>query len=295
MKVCYYPGCTLKTQAKNFEDSAVAAMAALGVEMEELKRWTCCGTVFPLATDSLINHLAPMRNLIRTKEQGGEKLVTLCSMCYNTLKRSNLYLKGDPEKLERLNGFMYEEETKYDGRIEVVHPLEILRDEIGFEALTEQVKVLLRGLKVAPYYGCLLLRPEGVGLDDREEPTILRDLIASLGAQAIDFPYKTECCGAFQTVNNVQLVAERTESIIGSAVRAGAEVVITSCPLCGFNLGRRQQDARRSFQNFRGIPVLYFTQLMALSLGLGERVCGFDLNYVDSRPLLIAKKLIAEG
>lgn len=289
MKVSYFPGCTLKTAAKNFEDSALASAGALGIELVELPKWYCCGTVYSLASDDLIHQLAPIRTLLRVKEAGDDTVVTLCAMCYNTLKRANLLVREDEEKREKINDFMYEEETKYSGEVEVYHLLQVLRDEVGFEKVKENVKRSLRGLKVAPYYGCLLVRPLEVGLDDPEGPTILDDLLTGLGADVVDYPYKTECCGSYNTVDRVELVADRTREIVGSAKRRGAEILATSCPLCQFNLDDRQRDVVHRHSDFSGIPVLYFTQLMAVALGLDQRSWRFDLNFVDPMPVLQKK------
>lgn len=290
MKVAYYPGCTLKFTAQNFEGSLLAVSTALGIELVELPKWYCCGTVFSLATDDLIHQLAPVRNLIRVKEQGMDKVVALCSMCYNTLKRVSRMIGGDQEKREKINLFMYEEETDYEGyEVEVVHLLELLRDEISFENLAQQVKRPLEGLTLAPYYGCLLLRPAEVGIDDAEGPTILEDLLRSLGAEVIDYPFKTECCGSYQTMNEVDFVVERAHRIISSATKRGAEALVTSCPLCFFNLDRRQKEVKGKSPDFHQIPIFYFTQLMALALGLEEAICRFEMHYVDPKPLLTSK------
>lgn len=292
MKISYYPGCTLKSHAKNFEDSALCALRALGVEVEELSRWNCCGTVFSLAADDLIHHVAPIRNLIRTKEAQSETLMTLCAMCYNTLKRANERLKNDPESLEKINKFMDDEKIRYQGDVKVLHLLEILRDEITFENLTRKVIKPLKNLKVASYYGCLLVRPKEVGLDDVENPTVLNDLSFSLGAKPVDFPYKTECCGSYHTVDRRDIVVERIYQILTSAKNSGAEAVSVSCPLCAFNLDHRQKETRKAYSEFHHLPVLYFTQLMAIALGCPEEVLRLNLHYVDPGPLLKSKNLL---
>jgi len=281
MKLAYYPGCTLKTQAKNFEDSALASFEKLGIELKELKRWNCCGTVYSLTSDDLMHHLAPIRNLIRVKEEGENKVVTFCSMCYNTLKRSALRIKNNAEDREKIANFMDREEVKYEGDVEVLHGLEVLRDEISFKKIAETIKKPLKDLKIAPYYGCLLLRPNEVGIDDPENPSILEDFICALGAEPIDFPYKNECCGAYQTVNQVDIVIDKAYSIISNAQSMGADIIITSCPLCEFNLDRRQKDIKNKHPNFKEMPVVYFTQALAVALGLGPKTCRFDLNYVS--------------
>lgn len=292
MKITYYPGCTLKSNAKNFEDSTLCSLKELGVEVEELPRWNCCGTVYSLATDDLIHHLASIRNLIRVKEAQSDAVMTLCAMCYNTLKRVNERVKADPESLTKIHKFMDEEKIAYQGDVRVRHLLEILRDDITFEAIAKKVRKPLKNLKVASYYGCLLVRPKEIGLDDLENPTVLENLTNALGAISLDFPYKTECCGAYQTVDNPEMVAERTYSILTSARDRGAEVVALSCPLCAFNLDHRQKETVQKYPEFKKMPILYFTQLMGLALGCGEKDLRFDLHYVDPKPLLQQKGLI---
>ena len=292
MKISYYPGCTLKNHAKNFEDSAVCSLKHLGVEVEELSRWNCCGTVFSLATDDLIHHVAPIRNLIRVKESNSDKVMTLCAMCYNTLKRANEFVKKDGESLEKINEFMYREEVKYEGDVKVLHLLELLKDEIQFENIAKKVVKPLKGLKIASYYGCYLIRPREIGLDDVENPTILENLLSTLGADPVDFPFKTECCAAYQTVDNPEIVAERTYQILSSAQECGAEAVVVSCPLCAFNLDNRQKETLQRYPEFKNIPVMYFTQVMAVALGCPESTLGFDLNYINPKPVLKNKKLI---
>jgi len=300
LKIPYYPGCTLKSVAKNFETSALAVAKILGLELVELPRWNCCGTVFSLTTDDLMHQLAPIRNLIRVQEmnekgivENNYRLVTLCTMCFNTLKRSNLFVRKNPDKLETINSLMDREED-YKGKVEVYHFLEILR-EIGFDKIGEKVKNPLKNLKVAPYYGCLMLRPEEIGIDSPVKPTILENLIEVLGAEVVDFPFKTRCCGSYQTVNRKELVAELTFDILNQARMEGAECVILSCPLCDFNLDNRQAEVKRLHPNFKMMPVLYFTQLMAVAFGLDEKVYGFEFNYVNPRPLFMEKNLLKIG
>jgi len=292
MKIPYYPGCTLKTKAKNFEDSALEAASALGYEFEELQMWNCCGTVYSLSDDDLIHQIAPIRNLIRVRDAGEKRLVTLCSMCYNTMKRANLFLKTDKLKHRRINTYM-DNEIPYDGDVKVVHFLELLRDEISFEEVRIKTRKPLSLLKVAPYYGCLLIRPPEVGLDDLENPTVLEKLFFSLGAEVVNDPLKTECCGSYQTVNRPEFVADLSFRILSSARQHGAEVMVTSCPLCQFNLDRRQRDIQVKRLDFAPIPILYFAQLLALALGVDQGQCGFDAHVIDPRPLLKRKGLIA--
>ncbi|MFO8036672.1 MAG: CoB--CoM heterodisulfide reductase iron-sulfur subunit B family protein [Anaerolineales bacterium] len=287
MKLPFYPGCSLKAQGKNFETSGVAAARALGVELIEIERWNCCGTVYSLTGDDLMRQVAPVRNLIRVQEIGGKRMVTLCAMCYNTEKRAGLRVRRDKEDLEKMNAFMDEEED-YRGEVDVVHLLEILRDEIGFERIRDRVEKPLRGLRVSPYYGCMLLRPREAEIDDGDRPRVMEDLLRALGAEVIDHPYKSHCCGSYHTVDDPQLVAGRAQAILSSITEHGGEMVALSCPLCKYNLDDRQELVAQIYPDFSKIPVVYFTQLMALAFGL-EDAMGFDNHYVDPRPLLEEK------
>jgi len=292
MKISYYPGCTLKANAKNFEDSTLCALKKLGLEVEELRRWNCCGTVYSLAADDIIHHVAPVRNLIFSKGAKADVLMTLCAMCYNTLKRANDRFKKNAEDRDTINRFMDAEGLAYEGDVKVLHLLEILRDVIKFENLAQKVVRPLKDLNVASYYGCLLVRPKEIGLDNVENPQVLDNLMSALGAQAVDFPHKTECCGAYQTVDNPRIVAERTYQILTSARVRGADVVAVSCPLCAFNLDNRQKETVDLYSDFKKMPILYFSQLLGIALGCPVEALRFDLHDVDPKPVLKRKGLI---
>ncbi len=290
--VPYFPGCTCKADALPFEVSAKAMMRELGIELREWDRWTCCGTVYSLTTDDLIPQLGPARNLIRVQEEGSDRVVTICSMCYSTLKQSAMMFDEDEEKLQKLNDFLYDE-VDYEGGVRVMHLLELLRDDVGWDAVKERVKQPLKGLRVAPYYGCTLVRPVEVGIDDREAPTVMEDLLRALGATVVDSPFKVECCGSYETVNRPELVAEKCHRILSDAVGRGADLVITSCPLCEFNLDDRQGTITAIAPRFPGIPVLYFTSLVALAFDLPREEWGLESASVDPMPVLKEKVLSA--
>jgi heterodisulfide reductase subunit B len=295
----YYPGCTLKTTASNFERSALASARVLGIELVEIPRWNCCGTVFSLTDDDLIHHVAPVRNLIRVQEMNRDgavqdefRLVTLCSMCLNTLKRANLRMRENPDNLKTINDFMNLEED-YDVGVEVLHLLEILRD-LGSEAIAAKVARPLTGLKVAPYYGCMMLKPKEVGIDDPEEPTIQNEVLTALGADVVYNHYMKVCCGSYQTMHSKDAVTGLAYDILSHAQGDGAQVIATSCPLCAYNLDNGQRHVKQLHPEFQEIPVLYFTQLMALAFGLEWSVCGFEKNYVSAEGLLKAKELMPQ-
>jgi heterodisulfide reductase subunit B len=290
MNLSYYPGCTLKTKALGFETSTIAAMKALDINLIEIDRWNCCGTVYSLADDDLVHYLAPVRNLIRVKQQGLNKVVTLCSFCYNTLKRANLLMQQDQEKRKPLNDFL-EEGTDYNGEVEVVHLLEVLKNDVGWKNISRQLKNPLQGLKIAAYYGCALLRPEEVAIDQVEKPTVLQELVETLGAESVDFPFSTECCGSFQIVGNPESAIRQAREIMNSALRRGAEALVVTCPLCDFNLRKVQSDLEL-VSDSRKVPIFYFSQLLAFSLGIRIDMCHFELNSGDPLTLLKSKHLL---
>ncbi len=291
MKISYYPGCTLKTRAKNLETAMLASLKALEIEVEELDRWNCCGAVYSLADDDLIHIVAPVRDLIRVKERGYDTVMTLCSMCYNTLARANELMKDDEEKRKTINDFM-DDEPDYAGEVRVVHLLDFLRDDYGWDKLKEKVTAPLTGLKVAPYYGCTLLRPRDVAIDHPDDPKILHEFLETLGAEAISFPEAIQCCGTYQILGNPEAALTLSYDILSSAARNGAEALALACPLCDYNLGKKQDQIRGKFEGLREMPVYYFTQLLAVALGVGGDELHLELNRESSAELLHEKNLL---
>lgn len=292
MKISYYPGCTLKTKARNLDRAAIASLTALGVEVTEIDRWNCCGAVHSLTADDLIHQVGPVRNLIRAKEQGADKLVTLCSMCYNTLARTNRIMKTDEVKRATINRFMTEE-IDYAGEVEVVHFLTFLQEEIGWEAVKEKVKVPLTGLAVAPYYGCTLQRPAEVGIEPFGSYSLMTGLLEALGATVMPFNAADKCCGSYQVLGSPVGENSAGAAILNLAAGAGIEALATSCPLCEYNLGKQQQLMLEKGTIAKNIPTYYFTQLLAVALGLDSAVCHFELNTRISVDLLKDKNCLA--
>ncbi len=255
----------------------------VGFELHELVDWTCCGATFPLATDNLMALLPPSRILGKAMGEDGN-LTTLCSVCFNVLRRTLHLLGADPEKREKIFDFI---EMEYREGLHVPHYLEILRDEIGFENVKGKVRRDLKGLKVAPFYGCMLLRPfDELRFDDKEHPKIFEGFLESIGCEPIDFPYKIECCGSFQSVGAPDVATECGYAILRSAIRNGAEAMTTTCPLCQYNLDAKQREIREKHPDFPGLPVLYFSQLMGLAFDLPLEILDFQRNDVDPLPLL---------
>ena len=281
MKIPYYPGCTLYTKAKPLNTSLHASFGAMGVELDELPHWYCCGTTFTLQRDNRMSLIAPMRILAKAQKED-TKLLVPCSVCYNTLKRANFILKEDRDVLDIINEHL---EESYDGSEEIVHPLEFIRD--NKELVKKHVKKELKDLKIGCYYGCLLLRPEQeVQFDDPESPTMIEDFIRLLGATPVDFPLKVECCGSYLVVNSPDAAVEASYKIIRNARGNGAEALVTSCPLCHYNLDSLQKKMKHAHPEFSEMPIFYFSQLLAVALGVAETELGLEQNKVSPVNLL---------
>jgi len=282
--VAYYPGCTLKANAAICDVAGRAVAAAFDIDLVELERWNCCGSVFGMSADERMAHVASLRNLIRVQESGANEVVTMCAMCQNTLRQVDSLVRRDNPARTTMNGFL-DEEPDYRGGVTVTHYLTLL-DRIGVEVLRERVTKPLTGLAVAPYYGCTLLRPAEVAIDDWEDPSLMERLLGALGADVIRDPLRVECCGAHLIVDHPDAVAARTRAIVDSARARGAEALTVMCPLCFHNLDRDHLEGTA------GLPVFYLTQLVALALGLAPELWLDEGHTIDPRPLLRARSLL---
>jgi len=256
MTYSYFPGCTLRNKAKDLDDQARKCAEILGFTLEELDTWQCCGGVYPLGKDEIASKLPSVRALDGAKQKG-QDMVAVCSACYHVLKRVNDDMASCPDIRQKANAYM---ENDYAGEVKVLHYLEVLRDVIGWENVKKAVVKPLTGRKVGAYYGCLLLRPGKVmGFDDPENPTILEDFIRALGAEPVVYPYRNECCGGYISLKDKEMSEKMCNKIVDSAASFAADCLVTSCPLCKFNLDKAET-----------LPIVYFTELLYEALGLKE-------------------------
>ena len=259
MKFSYYPGCTLKTKAKDLDAYARASAVALGVDLQELPEWQCCGAVYPMAKDEIATKLSSVRALMNARDLGTD-LVTLCSACHNVIKQVNNDMKTDADIALRVNNYI-KPEVPYAGETSVLHFLEVLRDRVGFDELKKKVVNPLTGRKIGAYYGCLLLRPSKVmAMDDPENPTIIEDFIRAIGAEPVVYGMRNECCGGYVTLENKPEAEKRSNAVLASAKAKGADTVVTACPLCLYNLKKNG--------GHDDVSVVYFTELLAEALGV---------------------------
>ena len=260
MKYSYYPGCTLRTKAKDLDAYARVSAKVLGFELEEIENWQCCGGVYPLGTDEIATKLSSVRALNEAKEKN-QDLVTLCSACHHVIKRVNDDMKNVEDIRTRANNYMQLEEP-YAGETTVLHFLEVLRDRVGFDTLKEKVVNSLKGKKIGAYYGCLLLRPGKImAFDNPENPKIIEDFIRAIGAEPVIYPYRNECCGGYISLKEKEMAENMSKKVTDSAKGFGAELLITACPLCLYNLKKNGNQT---------LPVYYFTELLAEALGVKE-------------------------
>jgi len=259
MKVSYFPGCTLRTKAKQLDVYARKSAEALGVELEEIENWQCCGGVFTTARDEIATKLSSVRALAEAGKKG-QPLVSVCSACHNVIKQTNNAMQKDAEFASKVNNYLAPD-LSYNGETQVLHYLELLRDVIGFDKVAEKVVNPLKGKKIAAYYGCLLLRPNTVmRMDDPENPKIIEDFIRAIGAEPVIYPYRNECCGGYIAIEDAASAKKKSNKVTDSAANNGADIIVTACPLCRYNLEK----------NGSAVPVVYFTELLAEALGVKE-------------------------
>ena len=287
MAYVFFPGCSLEATAKDFYRSTLAMTGKLGLELPELEDWICCGSTAAHSTDPLLADALPARNLQGAQ---GRTVAVACAACYSRLKMANHHITSNAAvraKVAEVVG------ADYDGRTPVLHLLEILARDMDCKAITAAIRHPLAGLKVACYYGCLLTRPpEVTQFDDAENPTLMDKLLEMAGATAVDWPHKTECCGASFSITDSSLVVELTEKILSMAQAAGVDCIATACPLCQLNLDMRQKDVETRYGRRYGLPVFYFTQLLGLAMGCSAGELSLDSLVVNPRGLLSSKGLL---
>ena len=276
MKFAYYPGCVARSTGKEYEVSTHAVCEALGIELEEIDDWNCCGATH--VSSQLVSTGLAARNLVRTDLP----VMTSCSICYSRL-RAAVDRMEDCDVKKLVNEAL---DTKYEGPKEVRHVIEPILEVLeGAEDLGDLVTEPLKGLKVAAYYGCLLTRPVG-GIDSPENPSVLEKLIRLLGAEPVDFRLKMRCCGGPIFMPEEDAASDTLIRILRDAKKSGADLVMVVCPLCHLMLDANQPMIEKRFGEEIGLPILYVTQLAGLALGLGAEKLGLEMNSVSTKPVL---------
>jgi heterodisulfide reductase subunit B len=288
----YYPGCSCEEgTATAYGMSALAVAKALEVELIELEDWNCCGSSPYNSVDELGSLCLAARNLSLAEKKGLD-VVTPCSSCYIMLDRVNHHLKESPKVKAKVNEALAAGGFEYHGTVKTRHMLDIFVNDVGYDAIKSKVRKNLGELKVAPYYGCQVVRP-GPGFDHPENPQTMERLIESLGAKATPFPLKARCCGGSLIIPEEDVALELTYKLLENAVSNGAECIITVCPLCQVNLDIYQGKVNKKFKSNFKIPVLFFPQLMGLAFGIDNKTLGLG-KCVVSPDKVLAKSSAAE-
>jgi heterodisulfide reductase subunit B len=292
VKYAFFPGCSLESTARPFDLSTRAVCRSLGIALEDIPDWVCCGSTPAHASSDSLAIALPALNLQKAQAAGLPVMVA-CASCYARLRTANHRIVGAPEgrlRAERITGH------PYDGGVEVRHVLDVLVNELGPDRIRAKVRRPLAGLRVACYYGCLLTRPpEIVAFDDPEHPSCMDELVAAAGAEPVDWPFKTECCGASLSMTHSEVASRLTHKLLSMARDAGADCLAVACPLCHVNLDLRQADAAKAHGAFPPTPVLYVTQLLGLALGLPPETLGLDDLTVGADAVLAKRDAGAVG
>lgn len=287
MKYTYYPGCSLKGTGRAYEESLLAVFRVLGVELEELPDWNCCGATTYMSYDELKSYALAARNLAIAKQLGND-IVAPCAACYLVLNKTQYYVKDYPQIGEIVSRSLKAIGLPGDISTRVRHPLDILINDVGLTAIGARVTQPLKGLRIAPYYGCQIVRPYAL-FDDQKNPTSMDRLLEACGATIVHYPLKTRCCGGSQKGTLPEVGLDLIRHLLAEAKKNNADLIATVCPLCQFNLEVFETDASNAHK-FK-IPVLYFTQLLALAFGVRLTDAGFHRGFHDIKPLLAAREI----
>ncbi|MBS3907791.1 MAG: CoB--CoM heterodisulfide reductase iron-sulfur subunit B family protein [Syntrophaceae bacterium] len=273
MRYAYFPGCSLSSSGIEFNLSFKYVARALGIDLIEVRDWVCCGASSAHATSHLLSIALPVFNLAHAEKDGFDRLIAPCLACMSRFKAANVELEHDPELREKIDEVF---DYKYQGKVKVFHPLEVFL-EIGIEKIREKMRKKLKGLKVVCYYGCVFTRPPKVAqFDNVENPQSMDAIINALGAEALDWSYKTECCGVSMTLTRSDIVLKLSNDLLREAKEAGADAIVVCCPLCQANLDGRQTQIEEIYKTHYGIPILYITQLMGLAFGAYPKEVGIQ-------------------
>lgn len=290
MKVSYYPGCSLEATAKPYDHSTQQVCRQLGIELEEIPDWCCCGSSPALKMDHLLSTSLAAQNLAQIEKQDVDKVVIPCPFCFRRLLSAQEEMQADDALKVKVQQAI---EAELDSQVQVHNLLGFLRHEIGLEQIKTKVAKPLKGLKLLPYYGCYLVKPAQVThFDDSENPVAMDEVLEVLGAQVLAWDFKTECCGAGLSISKTETVVELTRRLVREAAWRGADAVVVACQLCQANLDMRQDEISKAEGRRYAIPVIYFTQLMGLAFGLAAKDMGLNHHLVNPLPMLKKKGII---
>ncbi len=279
----YFPGCSLSSSGYDYHLSLKYVTEAMGIDLVEVKDWVCCGASSAHATSHLLSIALPVLNLAHSEKDGFDKLIAPCPTCLSRFKTANIEMERDVDLRKKTHEVF---DYKYQGKVKVYHPLQVFL-EMGLDKIRERMRKKIKGLKVACYYGCALTRPPQIAqFDNVEDPQSMDDIVRTLGAETIDWSYKTECCGASMTLTRYDMVLKLSNDLLREAKEAGANAIAVACPLCHANLDSRQRQIEETYKTRHEIPILYFTQLIGLAFGAYPKEVGLQKSITSPREVL---------
>ncbi|MBM4176617.1 MAG: disulfide reductase [Ignavibacteria bacterium] len=278
MKYAYYPGCSLEKTQRGYDESVREIFKILDQELVEIDDWNCCGATIYMSVKETVSLAVSSRNLALAEKMNMEILAP-CSSCYTVLSKTNRILNSIPEMHKDVNEALSEAGLSYSGKTKIRHPLDVLMNDVGIETIISKIKKNLNGLKIAPYYGCQIVRPEK-GFDDFENPILLDQMFKKCGAEIIYYPMKVRCCGGMLMTTFEETALKLNKELLSCAVENGAEAIVTTCPLCHFNLEAYQGKINELYNTNCNIPILYFTQLLGIALGIDGKKLGIDGSFI---------------
>ena len=290
MKLAYYPGCTLHGTANEYDISMKAVFKELGIELIEMPDWVCCGATSAHTTNENLALTLPYLHLVQAEKMKLDTICAPCSACFNRLKITDYYVKNDEKKYNTMRKIVGK---AYKKTVTIKPPLQNVIEDLGIEELQRKIEKPLSNLKVASYYGCLLVRPKDMtNFDDAENPKIMEKVVEAIGAIPVDFTFKQECCGGAFSASKPKMANELSFRVINNAKEQGADCIMVACPLCHVNLDLKQKDIEKQFDKELKIPIIYFTQLIGLALGLDAKTLSLDSHFVNTLDLLKEKGII---
>jgi heterodisulfide reductase subunit B2 len=286
----YYPGCSMESSAKSYDESLRAIAGPLDLDLEEIDDWNCCGATEYVGISLTPAYALISRNLALAAKQanGTRTIVAPCSACYLNLAKADHYMRERPSLEEKVNTALAAGGLHYEpGSLTIRHLLDVIVNDVGLDAVASKVVNPLKGLRVAPYLGCMVPRPDyEKRWSDYEQPNELDRLLKVLGAEVIDFPQKTHCCGGHMTQISPETAFELIRRLVHSADQYKADLMVTLCPMCQMNLDAYQAEANRYFSTNYHMPIVFFTQLIGLAFGYDPKTLGFGRELVDTRKAL---------
>ena len=290
MEYAYYPGCSLENTGRPYDMSIREVFKTLGIGLRDIEDWNCCGATMYMSVNKVVGFAVSARNLALAQNMGLD-ICSPCSSCYTTLRKTNRHMAWNIHSRKLINEALKAGGLFYDKMVEVRHPLDILVNDVGIEKISAACKYEFDGLKAAPYYGCMIVRPV-YDFDDMDDPQTMDRLLGALGIEVVDYPDKVRCCGGMLMTTFEEIALNLNNHLLKCAEDNGADVIATTCPLCQMNLESYQDQINRRYNLKHNMPIMYFSQLVGLALGIEPAELGIDTLLVEAPKIKLKPKVV---